>query len=79
MQKDRKFITLKNLMFSSSQDPTTGGTGKPVEVFSSQNRLKKEIAACLKGTLQNSEAEFRDEHTPKFELPRTVSTTKNSC
>ena len=43
-----------------SQDPTTGGTGKPVAVFSSQNRLKKETAASLKGTLQNSKAEFRD-------------------
>ena len=51
----------ENLMSSSSQDPTTGGTGKPVAVFSSQNRLKKETAASLKGTLLNAEEEFRDE------------------
>ena len=44
----------KNLMSSSSQDPTS--IGKPVAVFSSQNRLKKETAASLKGTLPNPEA-----------------------
>ena len=43
----------ENLMSSSSQDPTS--TGRLVAVFSSQNRLKKETAASLKGTLQNLE------------------------
>ena len=42
MQIDRKFISLneKNLMSSSSQDPTS--TGKPVARFSSKNRLNQE-------------------------------------
>ena len=41
----------ENLMSSSSQDRTS--TGKPVAAFSSQNRLKKETAASLKGRHQN--------------------------
>ena len=32
----------ENLMSSSSQDPTTGGTGKPVAVFSSQSKLNQD-------------------------------------
>ena len=44
----------ENLMSSSSQDPTS--TRKPVAVYSSQNRLKKETAASFKGTLPNPEA-----------------------
>ena len=50
VQNDHKFITLnkktgyhseqENLMSSSSQDPTS--TGKPVAVFSSQNRLNQD-------------------------------------
>ena len=32
----------ENLMSSSSQDPTTGGTGKPVAVISSQSKLNQE-------------------------------------
>ena len=44
LQNDRKFITLKekNLLSSSSQDPTS--TGKLVAVFSSQNRLNQDIS-----------------------------------
>ena len=32
----------EGLMSGSSQDPTTGGTGKPVAVFSSQSRLNED-------------------------------------
>ena len=42
VQNDHKFISLteKNLMSSSSQDPTSAG--KPVAVFSSRNRLNQD-------------------------------------
>ena len=45
VQNDHKLITLNEKTWwpvSSSQDPTTGGTGKLVEVFSSQSRLNQD-------------------------------------